>query len=385
MNTVAMLRSLIPAFVPLLAFVLAEAVFGETVGLAVGIALGMGEFVWVLAREKRADPFVAADTALLALAGGLSLALGDDTFFKLKPAVVEFVLGAAMGLLLVLPSRFLEGYFGRVLRLPGKEGSPLPPGAVPALRKSVRLMVGLFIAHAGLTVWAALALSDAAWGFISGGLFYILFGLAILAQWISVKIGARGRAPGARVPRGVEILPLVDDDGKIIGSAPRPDCHRGPGMLHPVVTLHLFDGEGRLFLQKRAARKDVYPGMWDAAMAGHVSFGEDLATALARELREELGVIRPVFEAAGAKAELLFRYRYDSELESELVFVFAATYPGPFAPDPSEVADFRAWTREEIAFSKGKGIFTPTLERDLAVLDVELARVASSRVSMVKG
>jgi isopentenyldiphosphate isomerase len=381
MNPAALLRSLVPAFLPLLAFVLAEAFFGETVGLVVGLACGLGEFAWVLAREKRADPFIAADTALLALAGGLSLALGNALFFKLKPAVVEFVLGAALGLLLVLPSTFLEGYFGRVLR-----GTSIPPGAVPALRRSVGLMIVLLLIHAGLTAWAAVALSDAAWGFVSGGLFYILFGLAFLAQWIAARLqggrlaARRGPGPaGFRHPRGVEILPLVDEEGRVVGSAPRPDCHRAPGMLHPVVRLHLFDREGRIFLQKRAAGKDTEPGKWDAAMAGHVSLGEDLGKALSRELHEELGVSALAFEAAGATAEILFRYRNDTAIESELVFVFAAKYEGPFAPDPTEVAEFRAWTREEVAAARGGGQLTPMLERDLEALDRAMARLEAAR------
>ncbi|MFZ4617055.1 MAG: NUDIX domain-containing protein [Rectinemataceae bacterium] len=364
MNPLSLLSSLVPAFIPLLAFIVAEALFGETIGLIVGITIGIAEFLWVLLREKRADPFVAADTALIALAGGVSLAFGNDIFFKLKPAVVEFVLGAAMSLLLVLPARYLEGYFARILR-----GATLPPGALSALRKSIVLMVGLLVLHAALTAWAALNLSDAGWGFVSGGLFYILFAVAFLVQLVQVRLRARASGLPHRAPRGVEILPLVDDEGKIIGSAPRPECHMGPGKLHPVVRLHLVDSEGRLFLQKRSADKEAEPGKWDAAMAGHVSQGEDLETAVARELQEELGVSALAFETAGAKAELLFRYRQDSARESELAFVFAAKFGGPFAPSPAEVADFRPWTREELELARGRGSLSAMLERDLEILD----------------
>jgi hypothetical protein len=42
----------------------------------IGIALGAAEFFIVLARRKKADLFILADTALLALVGALSLALG---------------------------------------------------------------------------------------------------------------------------------------------------------------------------------------------------------------------------------------------------------------------------------------------------------------------
>ena len=129
------------------------------------------------------------------------------------------------------------------------------------------------------------------------------------------------------------------------------------------------DGEGGLFLQKRASDKEAEAGKWDAAIAGHVSQGEDLGSALSRELREELGVAPFAFEASGAKPVLLFRYREDTALESELAFVFAATYAGPFFPAPAEVPELRLWKGEEIAAARGGGSFSAKLERDLELLD----------------
>jgi mutator protein MutT len=48
-------------------------------------------------------------------------------------------------------------------------------------------------------------------------------------------------------------------------------------------------GQGRLLLGKRSARREAYPGVWDLP-GGHVEAGETAEQALARELREELGV-----------------------------------------------------------------------------------------------
>jgi isopentenyldiphosphate isomerase len=44
-----------------------------------------------------------------------------------------------------------------------------------------------------------------------------------------------------------------------------------------------------LVLQKRSARKDVFPGRFDASAAGHVRFGETRAE-MVREVAEELGL-----------------------------------------------------------------------------------------------
>ncbi len=67
---------------------------------------------------------------------------------------------------------------------------------------------------------------------------------------------------------GNEIFPLVDEQGNVIGSATRSECHSGSGLLHPVIHLHVFDSEGRLYLQRRPLWKDIQPGKWDTAVGG---------------------------------------------------------------------------------------------------------------------
>ena len=88
-----------------------------------------------------------------------------------------------------------------------------------------------------------------------------------------------------------EMLPLVDEQGNVVGQATRGVCHNGVERpLHPVVHLHVFDPQGRLYLQKRPEWKDIQPGKWDTAVGGHVDYGETIAEALRREVREELGI-----------------------------------------------------------------------------------------------
>ena len=47
----------------------------------------------------------------------------------------------------------------------------------------------------------------------------------------------------------LEVFPLVDEEGNVIGSATRGECHDGSKLLHPVVHLHVFNGKGELYLQ----------------------------------------------------------------------------------------------------------------------------------------
>jgi len=172
------------------------------------------------------------------------------------------------------------------------------------------------------------------------------------------------------------MLPLVDESGKVLGAAPRSECHKGPGKLHPVVHLQIVDGRGAMYLQKRAANKDIQPGKWDSAVGGHVSAGEDLDAALARELREELGVTRLAIEASGARIEPILRYRWDSERESELVFSFIVTYGGPFSPDGSEIDEGRFWSFSDIRANLGMGLFTPNFEHEYGLIERAAAEAA---------
>ncbi len=155
-----------------------------------------------------------------------------------------------------------------------------------------------------------------------------------------------------------EILPIVDSEGTVIGKATRSECHSGSMLLHPVVHLHVFDPEGRLYLQKRPEWKDIQPGKWDTAVGGHMDYGEELADALRREAGEELGL-------KDFTPRLIDRYVFESAREKELVHVFITISAA--APEPSEELDGgRFWTIAEIEANLGKGIFTPNFESEYA-------------------
>ena len=57
-----------------------------------------------------------------------------------------------------------------------------------------------------------------------------------------------------------EMLPIVDEQGNIVGAATRGECHDGSKKLHPVVHLHVFNSKGELYLQKRPEWKDIHSG-----------------------------------------------------------------------------------------------------------------------------
>lgn len=158
-----------------------------------------------------------------------------------------------------------------------------------------------------------------------------------------------------------ELLPIVDKDGRVIGSASRGDCHDGSKVLHPVVHLHLFDVNGRIFLQKRPVWKEIQPGKWDTAVGGHVGYGEDIEMALTREASEEIGI-------NDFKAEFLLKYLFESERERELVYVYRTTYNKEITPS-DEVECGRFWEINELNGAYGKEILTPNFEQEYRIIE----------------
>ena len=162
-----------------------------------------------------------------------------------------------------------------------------------------------------------------------------------------------------------EILPIVEPNGVVIGRSTRKACHTHPGLLHPVVHLHIIDPYDNIYLQKRSATKDLFPGRWDTAVGGHVTYGESLYEALIREAGEELAFVdfNPAF---------LESYVWRSPMETELVNIFATVTDRDIDPDNDEVDEGRWWTRKEVEEAIGQGILTPQFEQEFTRIKDQL-------------
>ena len=97
MKQAELLKKLLPGFIPLFVFIIADEFWGMKVGLVVALLIGVGEMCFTWLREKRLDRFVLLDTALLVALSGISILLDNDIFFKLKPALIELILCAILG------------------------------------------------------------------------------------------------------------------------------------------------------------------------------------------------------------------------------------------------------------------------------------------------
>lgn len=354
MTKIDMLKSLAPGFLPLIVFIVADSLWGTRIGLIVAVAVGILELVISYVKEKIIDKFVLVDIGLIVLLGGVSIILDDPIFFKLKPALIEamfcVILGVSifsrMNIMLMMSKRYMKNI-------------AFNDAQVQQLNRSLKALFYIFICHTILIVYSAFFMSKQAWAFISGGLFYILFAVYLVYEFVKIRL-KRKRWLGQH--QDEEWFDIVDEEGNVKGKAPRSVCHSGPGLLHTVIHIHIADDRDRIFLQKRSQKKEILPGKWDAAVGGHVLSGETIGQALYREAAEELGIENLALAPVA-------RYVWQSDIESELVFMFFARYSKAITvADSEEIEEGRFWKIKKIKESLGKGIFTPNFEHEFDIL-----------------
>lgn len=349
MSRAELLKKLLPGFIPLFVFIAADEIWGTKIGLYVAVAVGIIEMLWVGIREKRFDKFILFDTLLLVILGAVSILLDNDIFFKLKPGFIELILVAVLAVS-AFSSVNIIGLMGQRYLKETKFNEE----QMGQMRKSLKYLFFIFSAHTVLVFYAAFYMSKGAWAFISGGLFYILFGVFFVFELVRQKIKQKQLLKE-------EWVPLVDESGSVNGSAPRSQVHNGSKLLHPVVHMHIINRNKAILLQKRPMSKQIQPGKWDTAVGGHISAGETLEQALRKESYEEIGLV-------DFSAKMYKKYKWETDVEAELVYLFVSFDFKNFKVHSDEVEEVRFWTKNQIESNLGKNIFTPNFEFEFEIL-----------------
>ncbi len=141
-----------------------------------------------------------------------------------------------------------------------------------------------------------------------------------------------------------ELFDIVDAHDCVTGHATRRQVHTRR-LRHRAVHVLLFDPAGRLFVQKRAATKDTFPGHRDSSASGHLNSGEDYDACAVRELCEELGL-------EIARRHLHRHFKLPASQETGWEFVCVYSIHGDYRPkinlDEIESGEFLTRDRVEV-------------------------------------
>lgn len=141
-----------------------------------------------------------------------------------------------------------------------------------------------------------------------------------------------------------ERVVLVNEHDEEIGTMGKMEAHQ-VGALHRAFSIFLFDDEGRLLVQQRAADKYHSPGLWTNTCCSHPRAGESVESAAQRRLIEEMGIDTPLVR----KFSFLYKASFENGLvEHELDHVLFGYWSGAAEPDPSEAQAWKYLSIEEL-------------------------------------
>jgi isopentenyldiphosphate isomerase len=156
-----------------------------------------------------------------------------------------------------------------------------------------------------------------------------------------------------------EFLEVVNERGEVIKTLPRSVIHGDPSLMHRVVHVLVFNEHDELLLQKRSMNKDVAPGKWDTSVGGHIEAEESISGALAREMKEELGI------TAFIEPEFLYTYINSNPYETELVHTYSYVNSEEIRFNKDEIDEVRPWVMDDILENLGRGIFSDNFEHEI--------------------
>lgn len=140
----------------------------------------------------------------------------------------------------------------------------------------------------------------------------------------------------------MEQVILVDTENREIGTCEKTAAHMGAGKLHRAFSAYVFRKKGKeILMQKRSAKKMLWPGIWANTCCSHPRGNESPEQAGGRRLQEEMGftcTLKPVCS---------FVYRAEDPekrgVEHEYVTILLGLTDDETAikADPDEVAEWK--------------------------------------------
>lgn len=141
-----------------------------------------------------------------------------------------------------------------------------------------------------------------------------------------------------------ELVVLVDEYDNQVGLMPKMEAHE-KAILHRAFSVFVFNDQGELMLQQRAATKYHSPLLWTNTCCSHQRDGETSLAAGKRRLQEEMGFVCDLTEVF----QFVYKAPFDNGLtEYELDHVMIGTYNGEPNVNPEEVASHKWMPLEDV-------------------------------------
>jgi len=143
---------------------------------------------------------------------------------------------------------------------------------------------------------------------------------------------------------------IVDRVNQEKGVALRSEM-RSNKLIHRASYILVFNSKNELFVQKRTATKDIYPGYFDIAAGGVVKQGETYEESATRELQEELGILAPL--------QFHFDQYFEDATNKVWGRVFSCHHEGPFTLQKEEVESGEFLSIQEVFSTRRTLPYTP--------------------------
>ena len=134
-----------------------------------------------------------------------------------------------------------------------------------------------------------------------------------------------------------ELVVLVDEKDNQVGLMPKIEAHE-KAVLHRAFSVFIFNNEGKLMLQQRAADKYHSPLLWTNTCCSHQREGETNLEAGKRRLEEEMGFTTDLKEVFW----FVYKAPFENGLtEHELDHVMVGYYDEAPKINKEEVASYK--------------------------------------------
>jgi len=155
-------------------------------------------------------------------------------------------------------------------------------------------------------------------------------------------------------------LPIVNDQGKVIGSTQyQEDAVGMPRLTHPVVRLYFIE-DGMLCLQQRNANDLSEQLLWDASISHRLRVSESVDNVLK-------GYSNRLFHFEPEKFIFLTNYIYQGKYSDQYIYLFISCKTEGMQPDKDCITT-KWWTSKQIEENLGKTVFTERFEKEFEIL-----------------